>query len=53
MKYIYMWGNNPIRAKYKGKICRVLQRFALNSILIEFENGDRLITSRNALRKIS
>ena len=51
MKYIFVWGNNPTRTKYKGMICKVLQRFALNSVLIEFKNGDRLVTSRNALRR--
>jgi len=47
---IYRWGNNPVRAKYKGKRCRVICRGKMNSCLVEFENGERIVTSRNALR---
>lgn len=51
MKYIYSWGNNPVRAKLKGKVCRVLARGKMNSALVEFENGEKQIISRNALRR--
>jgi hypothetical protein len=34
----------------KGEPCRVLARGAMNSALIEFEDGFRTIASRNALR---
>ena len=49
--YIYKWGNNAERAKHKGKRCRVLTRYRLNSVLIEFEDGAQIVTSRNALRR--
>ena len=50
--YIYRWGNNPVRARLKGRHCRVLARGALNSALVEFEDGVRHIVSRNALRRV-
>jgi len=49
--YIYTWGNNPKRATLKGRRCRVLYRLALNSCVAEFENGQKEIISRNALRR--
>jgi len=52
MEYIYTWGNNTKRATLKGRKCRVLQRLTLNSAVVEFENGQREVISRNALRKI-
>ena len=51
MKYIYSWGNNPVRARLKGKECRVLARGKMNSALVEFENGEKQVISRNALRR--
>ena len=47
---IYTWGNNPKRAVMKGRRCRVIARGAKNSCLIEFENGQREIVSRYAVR---
>jgi hypothetical protein len=35
----------------KGALCRVLVRGAMNSALIEFEDGEWAIVSRNALRR--
>ena len=52
-KYIYRWGNNPKRAEMKGRACRVLCRGAKNSALIEFEDGQREVVSRNALKRLS
>jgi len=52
--YVYCWGNNPARARMKGRVCRVLARGAKNSVAIEFvDNGERTLTSRNALRRVS
>lgn len=34
----------------KGHPCRVLARGRMNSILVEFEDGERVITSRYAVR---
>ena len=49
--YYYAWGNNAVRAAFKGRRCRVVARGAMNSCLLEFENGERLVTSCNALRR--
>jgi hypothetical protein len=35
----------------KGQPLRVLVRGAMNSCLVEFEDGYQAVTSRNALRK--
>jgi len=50
--YRYAWGNNPVRAKLKGKRCWLLASGTMNSVALEFENGTRVVTSRRALRKI-
>jgi len=49
--YIYQWGNNSKRVNLKGRKCRVMRRGKMNSCLVEFENGEREVISRNALRK--
>lgn len=49
---IYAWGNNPVRAELKGRRCRMVCRGAMNSCLIEFEDGTRVVTSRNAVRRV-
>ena len=50
--YEYRWGNNPKRAKMRGRICRVLARGKKNSCSVEFvDNGQTEVVSRNALRK--
>jgi len=49
--YRYAWKNNARRAALYGRLCRVLARGSMNSCLIEFENGERVVTSRNALRR--
>lgn len=50
-EYIYTWGNNEKRKTLKGRKCKVLKRLAVNSAIVEFENGQREVVSRNALRK--
>jgi hypothetical protein len=50
--YIFRVGNNPIRAKYRGCLCRVIRRGAMNTILVEFEDGHRMTTSGNFIRRI-
>lgn len=50
--YIYTWGNNDKRGSLKGRRCRLIRRLALNSCIVEFENGDREVISRNALKKV-
>ena len=50
--YIWVWGKYPTDHARKGKRCRVLARsLRMNSALVEFEDGFRVITSRNGLRK--
>ncbi len=51
--YRYAWGNNPKRAKMKGRICRLLTRGAMDSVMIQFlDTGKRDIVSRRALRRV-
>ena len=46
--YIYFWN----RMGRKGERCRVLIRVkAMNTCMVEFDDGFLAITSRNALRK--
>lgn len=49
-EYIYAWKNNEKRKQLYKKNCRILAKGKKNSILIEFENGDREITSRYAVK---
>lgn len=51
--FIYNWGNNLKRIEYKGRICKVIARGRMNSVLIEFENGERTVTSNYALKKVT
>lgn len=51
MTHIWYWRKRlPER---KGQRCRVLARGALNSILVEFHDGFRVVTSRYAVRKLA
>lgn len=50
--YFYAWGNNTKRATLKGRRFNVIARGAMNSALVEFEDGQREIISRNAIRKV-
>jgi len=46
--YLYAWN----RIGRKGQLCRVICRGTMNSCLLEFEDGYKAVTSRNALRKV-
>ena len=49
MTYIWYWRCRlPER---KGQRCKILARGSMNSILVEFEDGYRVITSFHAVRK--
>lgn len=48
---VYAWGNNPRRALFKGRRCRIICTGALGSALIEFEDGERTVSSRQAVRR--
>jgi hypothetical protein len=53
--YVYRWrrylGMPVLGGERKGQLCRVLVRGKRNSCLIEFPDGYRAVTSRNALRR--
>ena len=50
--YVFVWANNPVRAALAGRRCRVLVRSRrFNSCLVEFDDGERVVVSRNALRR--
>lgn len=49
--YPYIWRVRTRLPDRKGQRCRVLKRGKMNSCLVEFEDGYRVITSRNYLRK--
>jgi hypothetical protein len=49
---IYRWKNNPARARLNGRRCRILAVGKSKlSALVEFEDGERVVTSIRALRK--
>ena len=52
MTHYFAWANNPLRASLKGKPCRILATGGMGSVLIEFEDGVKVVTSRNAIRKL-
>lgn len=51
-RYIFRW-NRPGMPGRKGQVCKVLARGKMNSCLVEFTDGFRAVTSRNALKKAS
>lgn len=48
--HVYAWGNNEKRAALKGRRCRILARGRMRSILVEFENGEKVVTSERAVK---
>ena len=48
---VYAWGNNEKRATYRARRCRIVARGRMGSVLVEFDNGERTVTSRWAVRK--
>ncbi len=49
---LYRWHWRKILPDRHGQTCRVLARGALNSILVEFEDGWQVVTSRYAVRRV-
>ena len=47
----YAWRNNEKRLTMYRRKCRVVVRGKMNSCLVEFEDGQREVVSRNAIRK--
>lgn len=52
MTHYYAWKNNAKRVTLYLRRCRVVARGSMNSVLIEFENGQREVVSRNAIRRL-
>jgi len=50
MKYVWFWKSKL--GERKGELCIILARGKMNSILVEFEDGYKVITSRYAVRKV-
>lgn len=49
--YVYYFANNEKRKTLKGRKCRVLGHGKMNSVLIEFEDGQKEVVSRYAVRR--
>jgi hypothetical protein len=52
-EYYYAWKNNEKRQTLYKRACRVMARGRMNSCLIEFENGQREVVSRNAVKRLT
>lgn len=52
-EYYYAWKNNEKRKTLYKRACRVVARGRMNSCLIEFENGQREVVSRNAVKRLT
>jgi len=50
--YFYAWKGDEKRATLSRRRFRIVKRMRMNSALVEFENGDREVISRNAIRKV-
>jgi hypothetical protein len=50
-QYLYRWFWKSRLPERKGQKCRVLARGKMNSILVEFKDGYKVVTSRFAVRK--
>jgi hypothetical protein len=51
MDYDYIWFWRSRLPERKGQRCRVLVRGKRNTVLVEFEDGVRFVTSRHAVRR--
>jgi hypothetical protein len=50
--YIWHWKPNALRTlDRKGQRCRIVCRGAMNTVMLEFEDGYRVTTSGNGLRR--
>ena len=50
---MYYWFWRKKLGERNGEPCRVLARGKMNSILVEFDDGYRVITSRYAVRRVN
>lgn len=51
IEYPYFWRVKSRLPERKGERCRVIVRGRMNSCLVEFTDGVRVVTSRNYLRR--
>ena len=51
--HTYHWGNTPERAARKGQRCTVVRTGRMRTAVVEFEDGERMVTSLRALRRIA
>lgn len=50
--YVFHWRNTPERERLYGRRCRILQLGTrMRSVLIEFEDGEKVVVSQRALRR--
>jgi hypothetical protein len=49
--HVYAWRNNERRAALYGRRCRIVAAGRMGTVLVEFENGERVTTSHRALRR--
>lgn len=52
MTHYFAWKNNSRRAELYKRECRIVARGTMGSILIEFANGERVVCSRRAVRRL-
>lgn len=50
--HVYAWGNNEVRARLKGRRCRLIATGARQTALVEIEGAGLVSTSLRALRRI-
>lgn len=53
LTHYYAWENSEKRKTLYRRQCRILARGKMNSVVIEFKNGQREVVSRNAVRLLS
>jgi hypothetical protein len=49
--HLYVWRNNERRAALCGRRCRIVAAGKMGTVLVEFENGERVTTSHRAVRR--
>lgn len=50
--FYFTWRNNPVRETLYGKKCRIVATGTMNSVSLEFESGEQVVTSRYSLRAV-
>ncbi len=50
--YYFPWANNSKRKTLHNRRFKILARGRMNSVAVEFENGQREVISFNAIRKV-